>query len=379
MALPTTVKFFHSGIPGAPSINDAAGKGIVLLDACLLDGFANEQVTSITQAAGVATIFNGNIPWPKWSVIEISGANEPAYNGQFRLTAVTGISATFEIDPGAPVTATGSINVKLAPAGWTKPFTGTNLAAYRPPSGNRHFLRVADTTLAYFNTTAYQNMTDINTGTGLYPTTGTVKWGKAPTVTVKDWIIVADDKRIYYFFHSGSSYSVHQKLSSFFGDFKSYITGDANNSALFGLANNVSWNITTPGTTYMFPSIYYFSGYVAKSWDGVTDGVPLWLTAPFCQQVFGNCSTSGSPNPVANGIQFDNGPQISENGGYGPARGNLPAVYQALVNQASYMATFNVIEGLVPTPPGVYGVLAVIGVRSMNIDGSMTIDLIGPW
>lgn len=65
--------------------------------------------------------------------------------------------------------------------GWTKPFTGTNLAVYRSDSGNRMFLRVEDTVATYTRLRAYRNMTTVSAGTNQFPTStqaGSVNtWG----------------------------------------------------------------------------------------------------------------------------------------------------------------------------------------------------------
>lgn len=96
-------------------------------------------------------------------------------------------------------------------AGWTKPYSGTNLAAYRATSGAQQYLRVDDSGA---NTAAlgrearvcgYETMTAISTGTGLFPTTTQsangqfVRKASYATSAAVPWVIVADAKTFYMF------------------------------------------------------------------------------------------------------------------------------------------------------------------------------------
>ena len=70
-----------------------------------------------------------------------------------------------------------------AAAGWTAPYTGTNLIAFKEGAGgNNRFLRVFDggadtSTSRVIKVRAYENMTAISTGTGLFPTSAQVNGG----------------------------------------------------------------------------------------------------------------------------------------------------------------------------------------------------------
>jgi hypothetical protein len=95
---------------------------------------------------------------------------------------------------------------------WTKPFSGTNKAAYRSlaPGGTNLFLRVNDdgsnaTDLGRAaRVRGYEAMTGIDTGTGLFPTTTQVadpgpRWPKSETATSasRPWMLVANERLIY--------------------------------------------------------------------------------------------------------------------------------------------------------------------------------------
>lgn len=96
-------------------------------------------------------------------------------------------------------------------AGWAKPYSGTNLAAYRAATGAMQYLRVDDSApnTASLGREArvcgYETMTAISTGTGLFPTTAQsanglfVRKASYASATAVPWVIVADAKTFYMF------------------------------------------------------------------------------------------------------------------------------------------------------------------------------------
>ena len=91
-----------------------------------------------------------------------------------------------------------------AAIGWTKPFSGTNVAVYRQPVGtsNGMYLRVDDTVAQYANVRGYETMSDINTGTGQFPLVGqaaNVYWAKSSTAdaSVRPWILIGNERGFY--------------------------------------------------------------------------------------------------------------------------------------------------------------------------------------
>ena len=50
------IKYFESTDAGAPTLNNAVGSMIAVLDACLITGYNSKSVASITVASGVATV-----------------------------------------------------------------------------------------------------------------------------------------------------------------------------------------------------------------------------------------------------------------------------------------------------------------------------------
>jgi hypothetical protein len=207
----TSVKFFHSGMANAPVLNGVAGSLISLLDACLKDGFDTKTLTSLVVAAGVATAtYAGTHSAVQDAVVLIAGVTGgptgyATMNGEQKVTAkpsATQVQWATTLPDG---TYTGTVTMKMAPAGWLKPFSGTNLAAYKSgaPESTGCLLRVDDTNAQYARVVGYESMSDINTGVGAFPTStqmsGGGYWPKAmaSNTTAVPWSIVCDG-RIFY-------------------------------------------------------------------------------------------------------------------------------------------------------------------------------------
>ena len=145
----TTVKFYCEDFPGAPVLNGVAGSLIGLLEACLCTGFGLRSATSLVVAGGVATLTldsdvkNGNL---LNSVILVGNSSIAALNGEQRVTWASSTELKFAT-AAADGTASGSITVKTAPAGWEKKFSDTNKAVFKSlaTEANTSYLWVSDT------------------------------------------------------------------------------------------------------------------------------------------------------------------------------------------------------------------------------------------
>lgn len=249
MPADTTVKLFHSGMTGAPSLSGTAGALIAVLDALLLNGFGAGTLDSLVIASNVATATRAaGHPFEIGSVVEISGATVSGgtINGQHRVLSTTATTYTFETTGISNQTATGTITHKVAAAGWEKPFSGTNLAAYRSPdvTGVRHYLRVDDTGTQNARVVGYETMSDINTGTGPYPTAAQVSgglfWGKsnAEDSAARSWVMVADQKTFYWLPAFHGSYAGQPYFTAAFGEFASAKSGDDYRSFIHGFTTS---------------------------------------------------------------------------------------------------------------------------------------------
>lgn len=231
---------YRNSDSGAPVLTGEVGKLVALLDACLVNGYT-ASVTSITRSGATATV---TVPVPHNLItgqsVTIAGANETDYNGTFAVTVTSGVVFTYTV-PGTPASpATGTITYLRIGAGWTKPFTGTNKAAFRQGSGsNQFYIRVVDdapteaATARDARVRGYETMTDVDTGTDLFPTVVQqanglfVRKSSTADATVRNWILFADARTFYLFtLPAGADVNPTGYRGLWFGEFYSLKTAD---------------------------------------------------------------------------------------------------------------------------------------------------------
>jgi hypothetical protein len=98
------------------------------------------------------------------------------------------------------------------------------------------------------------------TGTGQFPTTGMagaitggfvgVRKSNTADATARPWVIVANGQSFYLFIESGDNVSPVGVTGFFFGDFKSYKSGDQYAVAIIGRSAENSSNSTTGGECF---------------------------------------------------------------------------------------------------------------------------------
>jgi len=206
----TTVKYFASTMTSAPSLNNAVGTAIAVLDACLVTGFGSVTLNSLVVLDNVATATYGaghgfSMIGACGPVVLIEGATPSALNGEWRIASVpTANTFTFATSGIANQTATGTITAKRAPAGFSKAFSGTNKAAYRSDdvTGNRHYLRVDDSIGNNARVRGYETMSDVDTGTEPFPTDAQLSGGaylhKSSAATNRAWFLISDGLMVYF-------------------------------------------------------------------------------------------------------------------------------------------------------------------------------------
>jgi hypothetical protein len=140
------------------------------------------------------------------------------------------------------VTGYGS-GAQSAGAGWTQSFAGTSEGVFRQASGCQFYLHVLDDgsmTAGAREANMYgsENQTAISTSTAKFPTAAQVANGilirKSDTAdtTQRQWVIFADDKTFYAFVWTGNATPYYAGFA--FGDFYSYVSGDAYNCMIIG-------------------------------------------------------------------------------------------------------------------------------------------------
>lgn len=232
----TNVKVFRSTDAGAPTLAGLSGYLLDVLKKTLVDGYNSKTVT-ITRADTTATASATAHGFLAGQCVLISGANQSEYNGEHYIKSVTENTFTFAVS-GSPATpATGTITAKMAPAGWTNPYSGTNTGALQLGGGSQMVFRVDDSLTTSARVVGYESMSSIDSGTNAFPTAAQVSGGlylnKSATSdsTARAWMVVATD-RLAYLHINGATTAGQLSTVYALGDIKSYAASDQYATAL---------------------------------------------------------------------------------------------------------------------------------------------------
>lgn len=310
----TKTKSFTSAMVGAPVLSGTAGALIAILDAVLVNGFGLQTASAVTIAGGVATV---NVPTTPsatvGTVILVSGATPTGLNGEQRVTATTANSVSFATAITGAVT--GTVTIKVAPAGWSKLYSGTNVAAYKITAveGTGCILKVDDTNTTVARVRGYEAMTDIATGTGPFPSVSQwaepgLWWSKsdAASAVARPWRIVADDRGLYFFPKNADTSGEHQ--GNYFGDILSIKSGDPYACVLRANVSDLSASAALQVTDlgYADASSNYGGLYAARA-ANTLGGAVQCFNSPVLAVGLPLLHTSGAfgwtyPSPVDNGL-----------------------------------------------------------------------------
>lgn len=118
-------------------------------------------------------------------------------------------------------------------AGWTKPFaTGTTVGAYKQGAGTKNrLMRVDDAQASYARIVGYEAMTDINTGTGPFPTAVQLSGGDYlhkhnGAAGTRPWFLIADSKSFYFWTQYDTTTNGSNGGLTFFGEIRSLKAAD---------------------------------------------------------------------------------------------------------------------------------------------------------
>ena len=390
----TSVKFFHSAMPNAPVLSGTAGSLIAVLDACLADGFGLKTVDSIVVAGGVATAtFSTGHSFEPDTIMLVAGATPSGLNGEKRVLTTSTNTVTFSAAGIPDLTATGTITAKLAPAGWAKVFSATNLAAYRSldAESTRMFLRVDDSGTTNARVVGYENMTDVNTGVGAFPTSVQVAgggwWPKANTAgaAARSWTLVADSKGFWLHLHTAITAAGASGCVWGFGDFASLKSGDSYACQLFCEKSDIA---TSPApSTRAVENCHYTpvteSGYIPRPYTalggsvaGATYVTSGWQASAGVSGAISNSTMPMYPNGPDNGLALS-GKSVVEPGVC--LRGHTRGIYMVVQKCSDQFNWRDKIDGqgallgrkLVAIKCG-----APAGTSSAGV---VFVDITGPW
>ncbi len=393
-----TIYCYDSAMPGAPVLTAAAGTLRSLLKACLVDGFAAMGVFSLKVSGGVATAtYTALPPFRAGSMADFAGALPAALNGRKKIISVSDKSVLFAA-PGVPDgDATGTITSKVAAAGWSELFPGSepNVLVLKPamPESTGCLLRLSDTG-SWADVEGYVSMTDASTGEGRFPTPNMtdrgvpLQWAKSAggPDEPRAWYVISDGRFLIFYVEPNSSViGGRGGVVMGFGDIASYKSPDDYGSMISGY---VSGGMHDPGwgDLSQTPGGSNRSGtYMAKSHAGTGGPVRVQKLAALLTSggMSGMSNWAGRYFPYPNGVDFSLRvcpvEIISEENVF---RGRVPGVYHTPQTISGIMRTGEIVEAvnflggrrLLVLAPGMPGWPPDPG-RA----GCIFVDLTGPW
>lgn len=385
----TSVKHAYSSMAGAPAIGGTVGSLIGALDAFLVNGWGAKAVDSAVISNGVCRLSfaSGKSAAEAHAVILVTGATPSALNGEQKVTAVANGWVEFKTDL-ADGAVTGSISFKMAPLGWEKVFSKTNVAVYRQtdPASTRTYYRVDDTNALYARVQMYESMTDVDNGVGPAPLTisGGFYWHKRATGATASYWVLAGDARGFYFLvapNTASSQAASGNValvSQYMGDLNSYRSGDAWAGVLTGSDSTAYTNVSS----CVF-STAGSSGLTLKRMAHGMGGAVQSFRKVFglVSSASGNDGTLGVfPSAVDNGLHLSNILLLDGLGAAAGPRGNMPGAYHCPQSGvlAGYGSDVAISKGQAAFA-GKQLLTVQIGTPNTGSQGLAFLDVTGPW
>ena len=381
----TSVKYFHSELPGAPVLSGTAGSLIAVLDACLVNGWGLLTATAVSVTDGVATAtFATTHSYEIDSTILVTGAGTAALNGEHRATSTSSLSVSWPAPGVADGAVSGIITVKLAPAGWTK-LAGANRAAYKSsnPSATQCYARIDDSGAQVARIRGFEAMTDVDTGTGLFPYDVQASGGlyiqksNVADASFRRWMIVATDRQFFVMtaYHAAYGYDY---TPIFFGDALSIKSGDAYQCVIAADTANVSTN-NNVGSGQPLISVDNAAGvFWARSYTQVGSAMVGSLRHPGLIAQSGSANHPTGPNPINNSLYVI--PTLAFEGAGSGAnyRGIIPGMYNIPHNVGTSFGSKSKTVGADGLPGRT---LLGVHYQSSTVSGGFRymIDISGPW
>lgn len=389
----TAVKWAVSSMTGAPTLSGTAGSLIAVLDAFLVTGFGTKAVDSAQVTDGICRLsFTGTSAALEHTVISVAGVtgDGAVLNGEQRVSAVSSTYLEFACDlPDGPLT--GTITFKIAPLGWEKVFSKTNVAVYKPTDAAAapFYLRVDDSGSLHARITVYETMTTVDSGFNVAPNSATVSggyfWWKSSAANANgvQYALIGDSRALIFspMPTAGVGVTASAAFVPFFaGEFCSARSGDAYGVMVTGaLANtpNAHGSLFAYLTTASYASIlrksYAIGGAIpaARCVLGVSSGVSGDASMPL-----GPINPSVDSTLRVGRVLIADGDSMSSFG----VRGGVPGVVTCLNTGAlsTFGGGFSITKGMGDFQGRMLMTLAV-GVDHTTPSGVGLVDITGPW
>lgn len=390
----TTVKYFHSELPGAPVCNGLAGSLVAVLDACLTTGWGLLTAQTASVSAGVCTLgFATGHSFEALSVALVAGAGAAAINGEQRVSTTTTNSISFPVSGVADGSVSGTITAKIAPAGWVKPHAGTNKGAYKSPAPNASgcVARIDDTLARYARLRAYKSMTDVDTGDGPTPVEAQLSGGLyIPKSNVADtssrrWVVVATEKFVHLAIATSSTYP-NDYTSIAWGDFPSLKAGDAFNFIVVGDTWDTSGSVSPGSGNALHVGGGSTGAYIVCSYAQVGGAIPAYLYKPgftslgaYSGQQGGGITWPPGPNPINGGIEICPTMILEGSLASGSRRGEIPGLYGIPHALGSAFDSKDTLAPAIGLAGHTLVTLRFHGYASAAQSSRFALDVTGPW
>jgi hypothetical protein len=297
--------YTHSGMVGAPQFSTAARSTPDVLAAVLVDGFNVQAPTGGTASGGVLTLnFGSSHGYEELCHITLSGASVAEANGVWRVTSVPASDQLTVAIPGlADGAVGGTMSTKVAPAGWTEPFTAdTTTRVFQQGGGNQRYLRMRRAASALTSARGFEAMTGLDTGTELFPTLAQVAgegvslFGSSSVTATHSWWALASGAGVYFQLFNSANNPVGMM---YFGEPAEPVKASDSYSTI--LLNSPT------------------GGWMARSHDAVAGALTLAAST--------STLSLAIPSPIANGLRFLAGVPVVAPNSSGVCRGLLPGAF----------------------------------------------------
>lgn len=380
----TSVRYFHSELPGAPVLSGTAGSLLAVLDACLVNGWGLLTASSVVVAGEVATAtFPTGHAFEPLTVARVAGAATAPINGDKRVSTTSTYTITWPAPGVADGPVSGTITIKLAPSDWEK-LSGTNKAAYRSTAADatKCWIRIDDSAARVARLRAYETMTDVDTGVGPTPIDAQVAGGlyipksDSSNTSARKWIVAASDRGVVLMIGYYNGYP-NDYSPCYFGDFLSLKAGDAYKCMVAGEYTDVS-SSQYVGYNALASSTSSTGVFVVRPYTQAGGSVACILRKPgLVTGGSGDSSNPPGPNPIDNSLEVIPTLIYEGTGNNAPRRGLVPGIYGIPHSLGTSYDSKQQIAAVVDLPGHV-----LIGVRYYSVTGNgsrYAIDITGPW
>jgi hypothetical protein len=215
-----------------------------------------------------------------------------------------------------------------APAGWTKPFSGTNKAGYKQGAGsNGFYLRVDDSTTSAARVKGCEDMTGIDVTVSDFPTNAQVSGGlflqKNNSATAKAWDIIASEK--FFVFITSTDTATYRQLH-IFGDIESSKSGDAFGTVMIAPSGSGTTGTETSNLSTAFNGLNN-GHYLARPHTQIGSSLQCGKISFGGQSNLGGSVGIPYPSPLDGALHLAPIFIIETNAG---VRGKLPCIWQIL-------------------------------------------------